>query len=245
MKISEKQLQDMLLRGHVRIASEAPVLRHARPIIGRSATAVSARKIAKLRPAKAMPHDILWNHLIDRHGDAIYREFPAGVAGRRFRIDIAAPFAGLAIEVDGWAHHGQRLGDFTKDRTRQNLLVQTGWRILRFTAGQIRKEIDTVANSIATALQGTHQTQHLPESIFTRFDAAQAILRRPNAILCQQRLSEHLLIDQALAGSILNCLRLSGRCHVTDWARGNNGKLNPVYAWGKMADTEKPAKQRN
>ena len=192
-----------------------------------------------------MPHDILWSHLLDQHGNSIYREFPAGVAGRRFRIDIAAPSAGLAIEVDGWAHHGQRLGDFTKDRTRQNLLVQIGWRILRFTAGQIRKEIDTVADSIATALQAAHPSHHLPDSIFTLFDAAQAILQRPNAILCQQRLSDHLLIDQALAGAILNCLRLSDRCHVTDWSRGHNGKLNPVYAWGKMADAEKPVNQRN
>jgi very-short-patch-repair endonuclease len=71
----------------------------------------------------------------------VEREFTNAVPGRRFRIDIALPASRLAIEVDGWEWHGKHKGDFTRDRERQNLLTLHGWRILRFTAGQIRKDV--------------------------------------------------------------------------------------------------------
>lgn len=38
----------------------------------------------------------------------------------------------LVVEVDGWSVHGHPTA-FREDRRRQNLLVQHGWRVLRFT----------------------------------------------------------------------------------------------------------------
>ena len=51
---------------------------------------------------------------------------------RSYEIDVAFPKARLAIEVDGFRYHS---GDerFQRDRTKQNALTSTGWRVLRFT----------------------------------------------------------------------------------------------------------------
>ena len=52
--------------------------------------------------------------------------------GASYEIDVAFPKARLAIEVDGFRYHS---GDerFQRDRTKQNALTSTGWRVLRFT----------------------------------------------------------------------------------------------------------------
>jgi len=52
--------------------------------------------------------------------------------GRMAYIDIAYPEVGLAIELDGWEHHGTRAA-FDQDRARANDLTVLGWRVLRFT----------------------------------------------------------------------------------------------------------------
>jgi len=59
-------------------------------------------------------------------------EYSPGIKGRKFRIDLAFPGQKLAIEVDGWQHHGKFKKSFQKDREKQNLLVVNGWRVLRF-----------------------------------------------------------------------------------------------------------------
>lgn len=47
-------------------------------------------------------------------------------------IDLAYPSCALAIELDGWEHHGIRAA-FDADRWRGNDLVLAGWHLLRFT----------------------------------------------------------------------------------------------------------------
>ncbi len=102
------------------------------------------------RRAGPTPHDMLWDAVRARYASA-RREHPAGVPGRRFRLDIAIVARRIAVEVDGWAWHGRHKGDFARDRERQNLLTLHGWRVLRFTAGQIRKDIGTVMATIGQA----------------------------------------------------------------------------------------------
>lgn len=46
--------------------------------------------------------------------------------------DIAFPKLRLAVEIDGWRYHSSRAA-FEWDRIRQNGLVCSGWRVLRFT----------------------------------------------------------------------------------------------------------------
>lgn len=70
---------------------------------------------------------------------------------RRYRIDIAIPRSKLAIEVDGWEWHGKHKGDFQRDRERQNLLTLHGWRILRFTAGDVRRDVEACVNLVLQA----------------------------------------------------------------------------------------------
>lgn len=67
-------------------------------------------------------------------------EFKGAVPHRKFRLDIAFPDHRLAVEVDGWQHHGKHLADHRKDRERIRLLALNGWRLLPFTAGEVLKD---------------------------------------------------------------------------------------------------------
>ena len=60
--------------------------------------------------------------------------------GRRWRFDFAWPGEKLAVEVEGgtWARGRHTRGDgFEKDCEKYNTAVLLGWRVLRFTAGQV------------------------------------------------------------------------------------------------------------
>lgn len=99
-----------------------------------------------------MPDDILWDAISTIYPEA-QREYKDVVPGRRFRLDIALPELYIAIEVDGWSHHGQHRKAHAADRVRQNLVAVQGWLILRFTAGQIFREIGAVLEMVETAVQ--------------------------------------------------------------------------------------------
>ncbi|MDK9702433.1 MAG: endonuclease domain-containing protein [Sulfuritalea sp.] len=122
------------------------------PRIKVAAITPTGKAINRPRSARigATPHDLLWE-AVSRRFPAARREYPNVVPGRKFRLDIALPDRRLAIEVDGWEWHGKHKGDFERDRQRQNLLTIHGWRILRFTAGQIQKEIDAVLATLEQA----------------------------------------------------------------------------------------------
>ncbi|MDA8119899.1 MAG: DUF559 domain-containing protein [Gammaproteobacteria bacterium] len=90
--------------------------------------------------AASPPQQILWQAVSARWPQAV-AEYQA-IPGRRYSLDVAFPEVKLAIEVDGFRHHGKFLDDFTRDRVRQNLIVEAGWRVLRFTAGQVYQSMD-------------------------------------------------------------------------------------------------------
>lgn len=124
---------------------------NAGPRVDPSAAPVKAGRMSR---SGATPHDILWEAVSAAHAGAV-REFENAVPGRKYRLDIAIPSAQLAIEVDGWEWHGKHKGDFQRDRERQNLLTLNGWRILRFTAGKIRRDVRGCLNLIeCTVRQG-------------------------------------------------------------------------------------------
>lgn len=56
-------------------------------------------------------------------------------------------------------HHGKHLEDFRRDRVRQNLLVISGWRVLRFAAGDIRKDLASCLDSIQALLETIRHEQ--------------------------------------------------------------------------------------
>lgn len=121
-------------------------------VMGNDGRAGRPRKTRR-RALGPTPHDILWE-AVTAVLDGVEREFENAVPGRKYRLDIAVPAARLAVEVDGWEWHGKHKGDFTRDRERQNLLTIHGWRILRFTAGQIRKDVAGCVELIRKAILG-------------------------------------------------------------------------------------------
>lgn len=68
-----------------------------------------------------------------------------------FRVDLAYPSAKLFIEGDSLALHTLP-SDFQRDRERQNLLVNEGWRVLRFTWYDVTKRPQYVIETIRKAL---------------------------------------------------------------------------------------------
>jgi len=98
------------------------------------------------------PHKLLWDAVSGRWPEAVKEHSP--IEGRRFRIDIAFVEQRIAIEVDGWVYHGKHRSAHAKDRKRQNLLVQHGWRVLRFTTGEIFNDMPAVLVTIEALLTG-------------------------------------------------------------------------------------------
>lgn len=99
------------------------------------------------------PQQLLTADVQERWPDAM-SEYRSAVPGHRFRLDLALPAARLAVEVDGFAHHGKYLRDFRNDRERrQNLLTLHGRRIPRFAAGQVRTQLPACLAQIARALE--------------------------------------------------------------------------------------------
>lgn len=125
---------------------------------------VSAEIIKPVKPVKMicsidgdMPQEKLWRACIHRwkgwvSAGKLVWELEGAVPGRRFRLDIAFPDQKLAVEVDGWEHHGKYLSDFKRDRLRDRLLVVEGWRVLRFFAEEIHSDSDALTEEIAKAL---------------------------------------------------------------------------------------------
>ncbi|WP_198034221.1 endonuclease domain-containing protein [Acidihalobacter ferrooxydans] len=87
-----------------------------------------------------------------RFGSAVTLQYRGAVAGRRFVLDAAIVQALIAIEVDGWQHHGRFLSDFKRDREKDRALTLAGWRVLRFTAGEIRGDVQKCVQVIERAL---------------------------------------------------------------------------------------------
>jgi very-short-patch-repair endonuclease len=54
--------------------------------------------------------------------------------------------------VDSRLHH-TALDDYERDRIRDNRLMADGWRVLRFTSGQITKHPDEVIRTVRRALR--------------------------------------------------------------------------------------------
>ncbi|GAA2873600.1 type IV toxin-antitoxin system AbiEi family antitoxin domain-containing protein [Pseudonocardia halophobica] len=66
-------------------------------------------------------------------------------------VDVAFPWARIAIEVDGWAWH-QDVERFRADRRKQNALVTAGWIPLRFTWHDLHNRPAAVLREIHAAL---------------------------------------------------------------------------------------------
>jgi very-short-patch-repair endonuclease len=64
------------------------------------------------------------------------------------RVDLYHAEARLAVEYDG-GYHRERM---VEDNRRQNLLISSGYRVLRFTAADIHNRADVVVAQVRAAL---------------------------------------------------------------------------------------------
>lgn len=117
-----------------------------------AAATPAARGTAGRRRKGRMPEDVLWMSVRASYPEAV-REYQGAVPGRRFRIDVALVDEKIAIECDGWQYHGKFKSAHETDRERQNLLAVEGWLVLRFTSGQIFKDLASVSATIDAAVQ--------------------------------------------------------------------------------------------
>lgn len=68
-----------------------------------------------------------------------------------YRVDFAWPPRRLAVELDGLAFHDGRVQQLA-DRSRQNVIVGAGWRVLRFTWDDVTRRPEAVVASIRRTL---------------------------------------------------------------------------------------------
>jgi very-short-patch-repair endonuclease len=72
-------------------------------------------------------------------------------------VDAIWPDLKLVVEVDGYEFHGDR-DSFENDRARDAILVAHGYRVLRFTARQLRDQPLMVLGQLAAALALASET---------------------------------------------------------------------------------------
>jgi hypothetical protein len=78
----------------------------------------------------------------------VQTELRDGAARFAGRVDLYYPEARLVLEYDGSIHREQ----LVEDNRRQNLLVNAGYRLLRFTAADIYKRPDVVVAQVRAEL---------------------------------------------------------------------------------------------
>ena len=130
-----------------------------RAMMQRQASAPSKRTRRSNAPARD-PQAILTEALRARLGaGAVQSEVAGLVPGRKFRADIVIPAARLIVEFDGFQYHRSKAA-FQKDRERQNLLVEQGWRVLRFFNAQVRNDLHGVVAQILSIALKTSLPPH-------------------------------------------------------------------------------------
>jgi very-short-patch-repair endonuclease len=90
----------------------------------------------------------------------LYQEW-LDLEGRRLRPDFLIPDAKLVIEVDGLEVHGTREA-LDDDLERQNLLVDHGYLVLRYTKTHLRSPARVASQILRTAARRRHELQALP-----------------------------------------------------------------------------------
>jgi len=75
------------------------------------------------------------------------RQHPVGGV----RLEFAYPHVRIGIEADSRIRHGGRL-DVQRNSEKANLLTARGWRVLRFTWGDVRRNASYVVDAVAQEL---------------------------------------------------------------------------------------------
>ena len=87
---------------------------------------------------------LLWGYI--RRKQIMYVRFRRQFSIEQFIVDFYAPQVKLAIEIDGMTHLTDEEIDY--DNWRQNILVEKGIKILRFTNTDVYDNIEGVVKAI-------------------------------------------------------------------------------------------------
>lgn len=138
-------LMDRALQRHTSLlALEAVHQRH----LGRRGSAAAGLLLRAAGEGGASEAERMLHRLLRRHGLTGWRPH---VMSCGFEIDVAFVSERVAIEVDGWAWH-RDVERFNRDTERQNILVNAGWHVLRFTWHHLRNDPEAVLSQICRAL---------------------------------------------------------------------------------------------
>jgi len=157
MRVTDpKELEALLKKGRVNPRSMAT----AQAFLKETKSASSKAKKATVceYPPMKEPSAVLYHRIVGEYGrfdegGMVLHEVRLPFTGSRIRLDMAIPAYRLAIEVDGWQYHGKYLESFKKDRAKQLLLAEFGWLVIRLSNEQIKKDIESVMQSIAACIR--------------------------------------------------------------------------------------------
>jgi len=71
---------------------------------------------------------------------------------RRFRWDFCWPSHLVAVEIDGMRHHGNFTA-WRKDAVKRNIGVLEGWRLLTYTAKDLKERPEEVVGEVLRLLE--------------------------------------------------------------------------------------------
>lgn len=135
------------------VTSPAAVEDASRSLGGTPGNAARLRVVRALAANPWSPAERLLHELLRGAGFTDWVANPVvRVEGRRLHPDVLLG-AELVIEVDGYAVHGGR-DAFQRDHDRQNLLVQAGFTVLRFTWEDVTERPALVITRIGRTLRG-------------------------------------------------------------------------------------------
>jgi very-short-patch-repair endonuclease len=116
---------------------------------GRTGNARLRQLCADLEPGAHAESERLLHRILKRAGVAGWvPQYRVRLGSRIAFVDVAFPAIRLEIEIDGKLYHDEFSDRFEDDRSRQNALIQAGWRILRFTWRQLNDEPGVVLGEI-------------------------------------------------------------------------------------------------
>jgi very-short-patch-repair endonuclease len=138
-----------------RLGARVEMLRSSgRPGVGRLAELLSARSGPAL---ESMLEAKVWRLLQRIRVPLPQRQHWVSLAGRRYRLDFAWPDLRVALECDGWEHHGRRSA-FAPDRARFAEFAAAKWRVLPVTWHAVTKEPERVERWLRDSLSADVRT---------------------------------------------------------------------------------------
>lgn len=157
--LPEAQARDLTFRAMGRHQWEPFMARlgeHA-DALGRARGVRRLRQLAELveSAARSRAEELAQSLLREAGISGWQANYPLWVRGQKIILDLAFPEQKVVIEIDGRAYHG--LERFQQDRTRQNLLVQSGWTVLRFTWEDLTRRPEHVVAQIRAVLRSFAQ----------------------------------------------------------------------------------------